>query len=164
MIKSYYEPQEEIIDLSETIHKNERKIIDITNFYRKKDLKITGKITLEDNAYLEIVQIDLGRFNIDFNIEVTLYKSAEFYSHIASLAEGKEKKTYTADVIHIGKYSTSKTSMFGVCSDESRIDFLGKSDIKNGASKTNTRQEGKVINLSGKAKCIVSPSLLNQLF
>ena len=50
--------------------------------------------------------------------------------------------------------------MFGVCEGSSKMQFLGASDIRKGAAKTNTRQEAKIVNLSGKARCVASPALL----
>lgn len=160
MVESILESPKDVLDLSCTLQKGEKKIIDLSNIHRTKDLKIIGNITLNKGSYLELVEVDLGRFNMDFHVTVTLSDNAEFYAHVAALNENKELKKYIVDVIHIGKLSKSKTSMFGVCSGESHMEFLGKSDIKKGAVKTNTRQEGKIINLSGKAKCIVSPALL----
>lgn len=161
MIKDYLESKAAVIDLSGELKEGESKIIDITNLTRKKPLKITGEITLNEKASLTIVEVDFSMCDIDFNLKVQClgYKS-QFMYHLSSLTRDKETKIYRADVIHKGKDSYSRTHMFGVCEGVSRMEFLGASDIKKGASKTDTRQEGKIVNLSGKAKCVASPSLL----
>lgn len=159
-LESYNEVKDEVIDLSCTLKEGEQKTINISNVLRTNNLKIIGNIKMLKNSFLNFVQVDLCRSNIDFNLSIEIYENAEFKGHIAAYAKNIEQKRYAIDTIHIGKYSQSHTSMFGVCANESKMDFLGKSDIKNGASKTNTRQEGKIINLSGRAKCIVSPALL----
>lgn len=161
MIKDYLESKAAVIDLSGELKEGESKIIDITNLTRKKPLKITGEITLNEKASLTIVEVDFSMCDIDFNLKVHClgYKS-QFMYHLSSLTRDKETKIYRADVIHKGKDSYSRTHMFGVCEGVSRMEFLGASDIKKGASKTDTRQEGKIVNLSGKAKCVASPSLL----
>lgn len=159
-LETYCETKEQNIDLSCTLNENEQKVINISNILRNDSLNIIGKIILKRNSFLNFVEVDLCRSNINVNLTIELYEGAEFKANVASYAKNIEEKRYVIDTIHIGKNSTSHTSMFGVCANESKMDFLGKSDIKNGASKTNTRQEGKIINLSGKAKCVVSPSLL----
>lgn len=161
MIKDYIEPQEDVIDLSGELKEGENKVIDITNLEREKSLKIIGNIILNKDATLTIVEVDFSKSNIDFSLKVDClgYKSQFFY-HLSALNRDKETKIYKADVIHHGKESYSRTKMFGVCEGMSRMEFLGSSDIKKGASKTNTRQEAKIVNLSGKARCVASPALL----
>lgn len=158
---NYYESTDDVLDLSMSLVEGEKKVLDIVNLHREKPLKIIGSITLEKEASLTIIQVDFSKCDIDFllNVECKGYKS-EFFYYLSSLNSANEKKTYKANVIHTGKESYSRTSMFGVCEDASHMEFLGASDIKNGAAKTNTRQEAKIVNLSGKAKCIASPALL----
>lgn len=160
-LMNYYDFQEDVIDLTSTLSEGEVKTIDIVNLKRTKPLKIVGKITLGEEAKLNIVEVDFSKVDVDFLLDVECkgYKS-EFHYHLSALNADNQKKIYRANVIHTGKESYSRTSMFGVCEQESHMEFLGASDIKNGAAKTNTRQEAKIVNLSGKAKCIASPALL----
>ena len=150
-LRDYYEPDCDVIDLSSTLKEGEEKIIDIVNLKRNKPLKIIGKIILEDRAKLTIVEVDFAKFDVD---------TSEFWYHLSSLNRDDEKKVYKANVVHKGKESFSRTSMFGVCEGSSQMQFLGASDIRKGAAKTNTRQEAKIVNLSGKARCVASPALL----
>ncbi len=160
-LRDYYEPDCDVIDLSSTLKEGEEKIIDIVNLKRTKPLKIIGKIILEDRAKLTIVEVDFAKFDVDFLLDVECigYKS-EFWYHLSSLNRDDEKKIYKANVVHKGKESFSRASMFGVCEGSSQMQFLGSSDIRKGAAKTNTRQEAKIVNLSGKARCVASPALL----
>lgn len=148
------------LDLSLKVPKDGELVVDITDLWRIKPLKVTGNIDIQDGGKLTIVQVDFGNFDIDLDVRVTLKEKSEFYYHLAALATATDRKIYTADVVHVGKESKSRTSMFGVCMDESHMEFLGSSDIKRGAAKTWTRQEGKIVNLSSKAKGVVSPALL----
>lgn len=148
------------LDLTEELKESEEKTIEIVNLDESQPLKVKGDIKLYPGAILNLIVVDLGRFDCELNTRVFLADRTKYTAKIAALTEGKESKKYTADTIHIGRDSESLTSMFGVCSGESHLEFLGTSDIKKGASKTHTRQEGKIVNLSGKAKCEVSPALL----
>ncbi len=154
------ETTQDVLDLSLDLAEGENRKIDIVNLFRTTPLKVTGTITLGRKASLEIVEVDLGRFSMDLQIRTSLAEKAGFLYKLAALNENAEAKSYRADVIHIGRESKSLTSMFGVCSGTSHMEFLGVSDIKRGAAKANTRQEGKAVTLSGKARCIVSPALL----
>ena len=148
------------LDLSRTLAAGESLDLQLVNLDRTAPLKLTGQITLEEGAHLRLVEVDLGRFDCRVDLTVTCLEDSSFDADIAALNEGNETKVYAFNVIHIGKRSESLTSMRGVCSDTSRMEFLGSSDIRRGAAKTHTRQEGKIVNLSGRAKCIASPSLL----
>lgn len=159
-IRDYYAPGEEVIDLSGTLSEGEERVVDIVNLEREKPLKVVGKILLSPKAKLTIVEVDFAPCDVDFllDVECSGYGS-QFHYHLSSLNRADETKVYRANVLHEGKESVSRTSMFGVCEGASHMEFLGASDIRRGASKTDTRQEGKIVNLSGKAKCIASPSL-----
>lgn len=158
---AYLETDKDAIDLSMTLAEGQSQKIEIVNLARTKPLSVTGTIVLKKGAKLELAEADLGRFDVNFKVTVVCEgDDSSFVAHVGALNEDKEKKIYAADVIHLGKRSYSRTSMYGVCDKESAMSFLGSSDIKKGAAKTNTRQEGKIINLSGKAKCVVSPALL----
>lgn len=148
------------LDLSRTLAAGESLSLQLVNLDRTAPLRIAGQITLEPGAHLRLLEVDLGRFSAEVNLTVTCLEEASFDADIAALNEGSESKVYAFNVIHIGRRSASLTSMRGVCSDTSRMEFLGSSDIRRGAAKTHTRQEGKIVNLSGRAKCIASPSLL----
>ncbi len=156
----YDESQVEVLDLTRTLKENEKLKLQIIDNQRVAPLKIVGKIVLSRGATLDMLQVDLGRLDVDCRLQVEVLDDAEFNSTVCAMCQGNEHKRYAIDVVHIGHRSKSLTSMRGVCSDTSKMEFLGSSDIKRGAYKTHTRQEGKIINLSGRAKCTVSPALL----
>ena len=153
------DPRDEI-DLTRTLNPEEHLKIQLVNSVRDKPLKVTGEITLKPGSDLELLQLDLGRFDCMVDLKVNVEEGACFTSRVGAMCEGVEHKSYTIDVIHVGRNSESLTTMRGVCKDRSKMEFLGSSDIRRGAAKTHTRQEGKIVNLSGKASCVVSPSLL----
>lgn len=151
----------DVVDLSKEYAPYEVVTLEIAQLDRKTPLKIVGNLVLNEGAEVNLIEADLGRFDLQMDLHVRLngFRSS-FTARIAALTEGSETKIYKADTVHIGKESKSLVSMFGVCNGTSRLEFRGTSDIKNGAEKTHTRQEGKIVDLSGQAKCEVSPSLL----
>lgn len=148
------------IVLSRTIPAGESFKLQLINIDRNTDLVVTGKIEVEKGASLKFLQIDLGRFNCRTDIVIRAQEGSEITVHLDGMSEEMEEKLYRIDVVHPEPLSSSLISMRGVCTDNSHMEFLSCSDIKKGAVKTHTRQDGKIVNLSGKARCSVSPSLL----
>lgn len=149
-----------VIDLTRTVPAGQNFKIQLINIGRKADLEVKGHITVERGAVLEFLQIDLGRFNCSTDVSIEAKEGSDITAHLDGMAEGEEEKLYRIDVLHEDPQASSLISMRGVCNGESHMEFLSCSDIRKGAVKTHTRQDGKIVNLSGRAKCAVSPSLL----
>ena len=64
------------------------------------------------------------------------------------------------DVRHNGGGSWSRTAMAGINQDDGVLRFLGTSYIANGAHGSDTRQDGRITNLSPRSDSEVSPALL----
>ena len=125
---------------------------------RKEDV-LKMNINVTDGASLRITYIDFAPSDIDADFEVSLNEGTSAEISLACL-NSSCKKIYRFNVYHNGMTSYSRTKMGGINSGNGVMKFLGSSFIKNGAHKCDTRQEGKITNLSADCKSEVSPALL----
>ncbi len=115
---------------------------------------------VSENTEFELTIVDFLSDPIDLSIDVVLKKGAKANIYLASLNSGHNNKVYKIDIDHEEENTYSRTTMSGINAGDGLLRFLGSSYIKNGAHKSDTRQEGKITNLSDKAHSEVSPSLL----
>ncbi len=116
-------------------------------------------ISVAEGISLKLTYIDFSLSDVDADFEISLNESSSAEISLASLNSSLEK-IYRINVYHNGIKSYSRTKMGGINSGTGVMKFLGCSFIKNGAHKSDTRQEGKITNLSPDCKSEVSPSLL----
>lgn len=130
-------------------------------FISERDKKDTFKmdISVSEGVSLKLTYIDFSLSDVDAHFEISLNENSSAKISLASLNSSFEK-LYRINVYHNGMKSYSRTKMGGINSGTGVMKFLGCSFIKNGAHKSDTRQEGKITNLSPDCKSEVSPSLL----
>lgn len=152
-----YENKKDFHDLDELIVEDSQ-----FDFYLSENTE--EKVSLQYNVAkghsLKINIIDFLNQSIDFNMTINLAKDSQCIVQLASLGVAKTEKIFAFDVNHLGERSYSRTRMAGINLSDGTLRFLGKSFIKNGAHQSDTRQEGKITNLSPFAKSECSPSLL----
>lgn len=127
---------------------------------KREEKEVKLDIDLKENASLAFTLVDFSSSDIHFNLNVNLYHSSSCNISIASLNTEKTNKIYSVNTNHLDTDGYSRTKMGGINAGASVLKFLGSSYIKNGAHRCDTRQEGKITNLSKDSKSEVSPSLL----
>lgn len=120
----------------------------------------TIQIDVKEGASLDLVLVDFSSSNLDFSLSVNLNRKSRALLSLASIGYMKKKKIFHFNVKHLEGDSYSRVVMSGINSGDGVLRFLGDSYIKNGAHRSDTRQEGRITNLSFDAKSEVSPSLL----
>lgn len=115
---------------------------------------------MEEGRSVELTVVDFSEQDVDLTVNVNLSEASRAIVKVASICRGKETKVFSINVYHNGGRSYSRTTMAGINQGDGTLRFLGTSYIKNGAHKSDTRQEGKVTNLSLKSRSEVSPALL----
>lgn len=129
-------------------------------FTKPTDLKkITAKINVNNGCSFTFTAIDFAYSDLDIELEVSLSEGAKAELNVASLNHSF-KKIYNFNIKHLERNTYSRTKMGGINDGTGTLKFLGTSYIKNGAHKSDTRQEGRITNLSPDCKSEVSPSLL----
>jgi Fe-S cluster assembly protein SufD len=122
--------------------------------------EVNLSFTVEKNASLVLTFVDLSPSSLTVHLTADLKEGASAEVSVCSLASLKEEKIYRVDINHLEGKTYSRTIMAGINAGEGILKFLGNSYIKNGAHQSDTRQEGKITNLSPNAKSEVSPALL----
>lgn len=115
---------------------------------------------LEENASLDFTLVDFSASDLQWKMNVKLNRASSCNISVASLNLNDISKVYVINTNHEESDGYSRTKMAGINAGNSVLKFLGSSYIKNGAHRCDTRQEGKITNLSKDSKSEVSPSLL----
>lgn len=127
---------------------------------KTKQEKISLHYVLKEGASLSFTLVDIEDSNLNFDITIDMKENSSAHIYLATLDLKDRNKTFSVFVNHLEKNTYSRTSMAGINAGKGSLKLLGSSYIKNGAHKSDTRQEGKITNLSPDAKSEVSPALL----
>ncbi len=117
-------------------------------------------IDVKEGSSLDLTFVDFSSSDFDFSVFVNLNRNSKAVLSLASIGYQKRKKIFHFNVNHLEGDSYSRVVMNGINTGDGILRFLGDSYIKNGAHRSDTRQEGRITNLSSDAKSEVSPSLL----
>jgi len=138
------------------ILKNEQKDFFLDSCSSQK-LKLVYKVA--KGIEFKVVVVDFSTKDFNFDLEIELEEDSSSIVKLSSVCLDC-KKHFTVNVTHKGKNSFSRTIMSGINCGKGSLRFLGNSLIINGATGSDTRQEGKITNLSPDAISEVSPALL----
>lgn len=122
--------------------------------------KVSFHLVLKENSKLTLTLVDYLNASFDLEVKADLSEGSVLSLNLASLCFKDNEKIFRFDVNHNEGSTYSRTKMNGVNLGNGTLKFLGSSFIKNGAHKSDTRQEGRITNLSAEAKSEVSPALL----
>jgi Fe-S cluster assembly scaffold protein SufB len=118
------------------------------------------EIHVRQNISLNFTYVDFSKVNMDFELNVILEKGASATISLASIGFEDFKKVFRFNVEHKDPNTYSRVSMSGINTGNGCLTFLGNSLIPNGSHHSDTRQEGRITNLSPDCHSEVSPSLL----
>lgn len=135
-------------------------VLEIVNLNKdNKEVNYKGSFKQDPSSKVKIVMVDFSPCNIKSDFVTDLDDGAEFYADLASVAKNRENKEFGFTVNHNKPNGKSLVKMFGVLKDSASLAFEGASNIKRGAKKTVTREEGHIADLSDDGKADVSPIL-----
>ena len=130
----------------------------LANFKETGNLKIRAKIG-KDSAFA-VIFADFSKGNISLDSKVELVeKGANCTWHLATLSSQKSKKIFDVSFIHLVGETSALMDNYGVAKDESNIVFSGVNHIQNGAKKSITKQNAKIIVFDKSANGTASPIL-----
>lgn len=137
---------------------------DTTLAYFLSQSRYEGKqnflIHLEEGVSLDLNMVDFSSDDLDLTLSVEMKRNSRVILSLASLNRLTYQKIFRFNVTHNEEDTYSRVMMSGINAGEGTLRFLGNSTIVNGAHRSDTRQEGKITNLSALAKSEVSPALL----
>lgn len=116
--------------------------------------------TLARGVELNVNVVDLGNCDADVHVKVVLNEGSRCSVNLASLCHAGRRKVFSIDTYHQEGDSYSRTKMAGINLGDGTLFFYGTSDVPNGSHGSDTRQEGKITNLSPGSRSEVSPALL----
>lgn len=122
------------------------------------DVKVVYDV--EDGRELRLTMVDLSPSDVRYDVTVNLGFGSRADIRVASVCGSEREKVFAVSVNHNGQKSYSRTIMAGINQGNGTLRFLGNSCIANGAHGSDTRQEGRITNLSEKSRSEVSPALL----
>ena len=133
-------------------------LIKILNLKVCENVKITAKVGR--NCHLKVVFADFSNASYEVNSCVDLNEEgAECEWHLASLSNNKDNKKFDISFNHNVGHTKALMGNYGVAKDESKIIFSGVNHIKEGAKKSITSQNAKIIVFDRNAIGVASPIL-----
>lgn len=130
----------------------------LANFANANELKIRAKIG-KDSTFA-VIFADFSQANIHFSSVVDLVEGgANCTWHLATLSNAKFEKHFDVSFNHVVGNTTALMDNYGVAKDESNIVFSGCNHIINGAKKSVTKQNAKIIVFDKEARGTASPIL-----
>jgi hypothetical protein len=105
-----------------------------------------------------LADFSYGKKKFDFVCNLNKpYSKANW--NLASLTTENDSKTYYVSFYHHAKHTYAKMENYGVCEDESSLNFFGTSSIERGAKTSATHQSAKIMVFDEKCKAKASPIL-----
>jgi len=158
--KLFFCPEDRLIKFEDNVPSDQSWLIEIADSFKGEGkLQVEGLLHLQEGAEVKIVIVSFSSRDGSVSIEADLKCGSRVECSVASIADKAFKKVFDIKTIHNEGGSYSLTKMYGVLLDKAQLDFLGTSDIKKGAKKSWTRQEGRIADFSSGGKGQVSPIL-----
>ncbi len=148
-------PEELLIE----VEADSQYLLNIASF---KSLPPKTKIVINVGANASFVgaMADFTSSSSTLDLTINLLgEGAKAEWHLAALSFGKAKKVYETSVNHKVGHTEALMSNYGISRESSKMIFTGVSGIEEGADKSKTRQEAKIIVFDHDADGIASPIL-----
>ena len=130
----------------------------LANFSSYENVKISANIGKDST--LAVFFADFSQTNISFKSVVNLVEEgASCTWHLATLSNSNFKKTFDVSFNHKVGNTVALMDNYGVAKDKSNIVFSGCNHILNGAKKSITKQNAKIIVFDKEANGTASPIL-----
>ena len=109
---------------------------------------------------LEAYVAEFAKNQLDFNCVINLKEEgANCYFKLASLSANQDNKNINVSVNHLVAKTYGKVDNYGVCKDLGKLLFAGTSHIVNGAIKSKTEQNAKIMVFDEASNAIAKPIL-----
>ena len=129
-------------------------------FTRKQAYNAFRKFDLKENTKLVAGCADFSNGEKTFEAEINLNEiNSSVDWHLASLAQKNDKKIFKINILHNVGFTTANMENYGVCKNESDLEFLGDAIIKKGSKKASTKQSAKIVLFDKTCHAKASPKL-----
>ena len=131
------------------------------SFIAEKAVKNTNiQVAVKNNASISGYFADFSEDVLNLNCQISLVEEgATCDFKVASLTANKDHKVIDVSLEHATKKTYGKFECFGICKDEGKILVAGVSHIANGAIKSKTQQNCKIMVFDEASNAIAKPVL-----
>lgn len=117
-------------------------------------------VSLKRNAFFKGAFADFSYGKKELTFDCKLIEQGAYATwNLASLSTKEDEKTFTISFYHFAPHTYAKMENYGVCEDNSKIYFLGTSNIERGAKRSSTHQSAKIMVFDPTCKAKASPTL-----
>ena len=124
------------------------------------ELTSNQNINIANSGEYTSALLDVSENNVNFTNNINLngeYASSYFRSAVVSNKDGK--KLYEIATLNNAMYTSSKMDNYGVCKENSKLEFKGIGTIKKGFKQSNNHQNSKIIVFDELSNASVYPLL-----
>ena len=124
------------------------------------ELTSNQNIDIANSGEYTSALLDVSENNVNFTNNINLngeYASSYFRSAVVSSKDGK--KIYEIATLNNAMYTSSKMDNYGVCKENSKLEFKGIGTIKKGFKQSNNHQNSKIIVFDELSNASVYPLL-----
>lgn len=149
---------EQIKDVDFEVKEGEILNLNFASFKAFSSFEIHAKI--HSNATINVAFADLssGKGSIKASVEL-LGEGASCAWRLASICASSSEKTIDVSLSHKAPHTSGVVSDYGIVQGESKLNFLGVSEIQKGAFSSSTRQDAKIIVFDEKCQGKAMPIL-----
>ena len=148
----------DFLDLDIRVSDGSNLTLKLANFRSVDNLKIRARIGKDSSFAVIFADFSNGNIKLDSKVDL-IEKGANCTWHLATLASQKSNKIFDVSFSHKVGETTALMDNYGVAKDESNIIFSGCNHIENGAKKSITKQNAKIIVFDKSANGTASPIL-----
>ena len=168
-------------DVNFTLEKGKKSSLHLESFNDENNIEIT---LLEDSdLHLSVIHVDSDKrvkihAKVEQNARIVVYfadfsrgldavdtlielegEGAYAEWHLAAVSTNKDNKNISVSILHKNQNTFGRVDNYGVCKEESKLVFSGTSHIINGAIKSKTSQNAKIMVFDKKSDAIAKPIL-----
>ena len=123
-------------------------------------LNVNQNVNVLSNGEYTSALLDVSEDDINFNNQINLNgEYATSYFRSAVVSNKVAKKLYEIATYNNAFYTSSKMDNYGVCKEESKLEFKGIGTIKKGFKQSNNHQNSKIIVFDKLSNASVYPLL-----
>ena len=168
-------------DVSFTLERGQKSSLHLESFNDENNIEIT--LLEGSDLHLSIIHKDIDkrvkiRAKVMQNARITVYfadfskgldavdalielegEGAYAEWHLAAVSTNKDNKNISVSILHKNQNTFGRVDNYGVCKEDSKLVFSGTSHIINGAIKSKTCQNAKIMVFDEKSDAIAKPIL-----